>query len=394
MNQTVELANDQSKIEIGSTAPPELDWEVLENSHPRSLRENRKAKTKGKDRVFSHEPYAQDLYERMFGKLEGLKEPSIGESITGKITSMNSESAFVDIGWREDALLDLRKENKDYLQYLNRGYEVEVLIERIDQKQKNPIQASYTKNILLRRKEELLNSIGEAVAYTGTVSEMVENAGFYVDIDGVKCFMPGSLGGMNKLVDFESLVGKKLYVVPINYSKEKNYIVVSHRDYLKTLIPTEIKKLEAGKRYEGFVTGTSRHGIFVEFNGCLTGLISTQDIEDETKERFTDRKLLPGEPIEFYVKDIISEEKIVLTQIDGDVSGWMDIDARYNIDTYVTGTIKKSSKFGLFVEIEPRIVGLLRKSYLDENDSFEVGQEIEVMIKKIDKEGKKIDFAI
>jgi ribosomal protein S1 len=83
---------------------------------------------------------------------------------------------------------------------------------------------------------------------------------------------------MNKLVNFESLIGKTIYVVPINYSKEKDYIVVSHREYLKALVPQEMEKLIIAQKYNGFVTGTSRHGVFVEFNGCLTGLIAKSDI--------------------------------------------------------------------------------------------------------------------
>ena len=48
----------------------------------------------------------------------------------------------------------------------------------------------------------------------------------------------------------------------------------------------------------------------------------------------------------------------------------------------------------MFIEIEPKVVGLLHKSQLDENSEFEIGQEIEVKIVKIDKETKKVDFTM
>lgn len=397
--ESINLGRD-SIIEIkpknDQTGPPEIDWDVLENIKARSLKPNKRIKKHPNDSgaVYSHERYAQDLYETYFGKLSHLKEPNVGESITGMVSSMNENIAFIDIGWREDAYLDLRKEHKEYIQYIRKGYEIEVLIESIDSRQKNPISASYTKNIMLRKKEELVEAIGEPVAYKGKVNEIVANAGYYVNIDGIKCFMPGSLGGINKLVDFKSILGKELYVVPINYSKEKDYVVVSHRDYLKSLIPDAISQLQIGESHKGFVTGCSKHGIFVEFNTCLTGLISTKDISEENIDRFNSRNYRPGDELDFFIKDILDNGKIVLSQNPVEPSAWNKIEDKYSIPSMVTGTIKKISKYGLFVEIEPKVVGLLRKSYLDENDVFEVGQDIEVKITKIDREGKKIDFAL
>ena len=60
----------------------------------------------------------------------------------------------------------------------------------------------------------------------------------------------------------------------------------------------------------------------------------------------------------------------------------------------VTGRVKKIVRYGIFIELEPKVVGLLHKSNLSEDHQLEVGQEIEVRITRIDKEGKKLDFMI
>jgi ribosomal protein S1 len=208
--------------------------------------------------------------------------------------------------------------------------------------------------------------------------------------------MPGSLGGMNKLINFDSLLGKTIYVMPINYSKEKDYIVVSHRDYLKKLVPEAISNLEFGKEYSGFVTGCSKHGIFVEFNECLTTLIAKKDIKKELIEDFDNHRIKAGDEISFYISEIIDNDKIVSSQNlqESQASVWDNIEERVKIPSFVTGKVKRIVKYGLFVEIEPKIVGLLHKSHLDENSEFEVGQEIEVKIVKIDKESKKVDFTM
>lgn len=379
-------------------AIPGFDWE-LHNSDSPKLKENKKIKKHPGDnsKVYCHADYAQTLYELYSGKSLDLQEPIEGTVVNGKVVSINDRYAIVDINWREDAMVDLQKENTEYLKYIQAGFPIEVLIEKVQ----NPtnreiaIQASYSKNILSKKKEEIKSSIGQPVGYLGTVKELI-HGGYFLDIDGVKCFMPGSLGGMNKLVDFESLLGKQIYVMPINYSREKDYIVVSHREYLKQLVPKEMEKLVFGQKYSGFVTGCSKHGIFVEFNGCLTGLIAKSDIEDSLIGDFENRSIRPGNEIEFFVSEIIDNEKIVLSMKEPkpQISAWDDIENRYKIPSSVTGKVRKIVKYGVFVEIEPKVVGLLHKSQLDENSEFEVGQEIEVKIVKIDKDSKKLDFTM
>jgi ribosomal protein S1 len=103
-----------------------------------------------------------------------------------------------------------------------------------------------------------------------------------------------------------------------------------------------------------------------------------------------------GQTIQFWVSEIIDNDRIVLTQYEPVIqaSAWDDIENRYKIPSYVTGKVKKIVKYGAFIEIEPKIVGLLHKSHLSEDIELEVGQEIDVKIVKIDKESRKLDFTM
>ena len=377
---------------------PGFDWNAYNADSPR-LKENKSIKKHPGDnsKVYSHAPYAQELYELYSGKSLELIEPIEGAVVNGKVVAINDRYAIVDVNWREDAMIDLAKENVEYLKYIQVGFPIEVIIEKIQKPttREIAIQASYSKNIQAKKKEEIKSSIGQPIGYLGTVKELI-HGGYFLDIDGIKCFMPGSLGGMNKLVNFESLLGKQIYVMPINYSREKDYIVVSHREYLKQLVPAEMNKLEFNKKYTGFVTGCSKHGIFIEFNSCLTGLIGKSDIDETLIDAFDNRQITPGTPIEFFIAEIIDNDKIVLSmkQPKPQISAWDDIENRYKIPSSVTGKVRKVVKYGVFIEIEPKVVGLLHKSQLDENSEFEIGQEIEVKIVKIDKETKKVDFTM
>ena len=151
------------------------------------------------------------------------------------------------------------------------------------------------------------------MAYLAKVTELI-HGGYFLTIDSVRVFMPGSLGGVNKLVNFEELLGQEIYVCPINYSKEKDFIVVSHRDYLRALIPSALDALDPGDHFGGFVTGTTKFGVFVEFNKCLTGLIHKTDLEDDTLDKFNNRTLKPGDEVDFTIKELASNNRIILTQ--------------------------------------------------------------------------------
>ena len=211
--------------------------------------------------------------------------------------------------------------------------------------------------------------------------------------------MPGSLGGVNKLVNFESLLGQTIYVVPINFAKDKNYIVVSHRDYLQSLIPQTLEEINAGDSRNGFITGTTKFGVFCEFDGCLTGLIHKSDLDDETKELFDARTLKPGTEVSFVIKEVTKDKRIILTQQEfvPEVDPWEDIHEKYSVPSQVQGKIRKKTKYGMFVELEPKIVGLLHVSDIPDYINTETNREgdtITVDLVKIDAESKKLTFKI
>jgi len=264
--------------------------------------------------------------------------------------------------------------------------------------QRPEVEVSYTEVVSHLKYREIFESIGEKVAYLAKVKELI-HGGYFLDIQGVEVFMPGSLGGVNKLVNFDELIGKEIYVVPINYSKEKNYIVVSHREYLQSLIPQAMENISSGDEYSGFVTGTTKFGVFVEFNECLTGLIHKTDLDEEYSEKFRNRELKPGSDISFRIKEVTNKNRIILTQKELVVAydPWSDIDTKYKIPSEVTGKVRKKTRYGLFIELEPKIVGLLHVSDIPDfidMDNIVEGNDITLNLVKIDKEAKKVFFKI
>ena len=118
------------------------------------------------------------------------------------------------------------------------------------------------------------------------------SAGFLLEIelDGISlnAFMPNTLASVNKLTPYQSkeLIGQRINVCLENLEQEKGVYVVSRKKYLiKYEFPKEIKKLEKNKEYTGYITGTTPFGVFVQFNGCLTGMIHKFNFHEDYREK-------------------------------------------------------------------------------------------------------------
>ncbi len=374
----------------------DFDWDAYEHGSGTRLKVNKSIKTKnGKDKVYSFHPDAQKFYDLLEGgSNHSYSEPAKGGIYEGTVVNVSEENALIDIGYREEVYIKLDKEKQENIDLLqnNATVSIKVLNEKEDS---GAIMGSMSGAIEYMREKELKESIEtQNTAYAGTILELIESGGYIVEVNGIKCFMPGSLAGMNKLYDFKSILGKVMYVVPINYSREKGTIVVSHRKYLQTLVPVKIEELKESisEKYTGFVTGTTKFGVFCEFNECLTGMIHSSDLGGEFKAMHSNNSIKPGDEIEFYIKEIVNEKKIILTQ-NPSSDPWRNIDEKYKVPSVVQGKINAVKDYGAFIELEKGIVGLLHCSEY-KNKTIVEGETTDIKINKIDKSTKKIFLAL
>lgn len=368
-------------------------WEAYEGTCPtRNRTPNPHVKTNNGDKVYSREPYAQELYDKMEQYGQDIK-PVIneGEIHDGIIYGIDHNYITVDIGYRELVYVKFGKES-DEVKASSVGDETAVLITET----KGTLTGTITGGVKHKTFTDLRDGIEEGrTAWIGHVKNMIDKGGYVVTVQGINCFMPGSLAGINKLSDFSSIVGEEIYVVPVSFSADRGTIVVSHRKYLQALIPTAIEELKQTieEEREGIVTGTAKYGVFVEFSKCLTGMIHNNDLDEETLTKFKARDIKPGDVIKFKVKDIISNNKITLTQKDVvEVNPWINISKRYTIPSVVEATVKSRKDYGLFINIEDGVTGLLHISEMGEETMsvFNPGDKITVQITRIDEATMKV----
>ncbi len=371
----------------------EFLWDAYEATCVTKTRKpNPHIKTRHGDKVYSREPYAQELYDILVENRPEIKPSlNIGEIHTGNIYAVDQEWITVDIGYRESVYVKASKESEEVRMMLP-GEETAVLITET----KGTLTGSITGGVKHKTFMDLRAGIEEGnTAWIGKVKNMIENGGYIVRVQGIDCFMPGSLAGINKLSDFSSIVGEEIYVVPVSFSPDRGTIVVSHRKYLQALIPQAINNLKENiqEPKEGNVTGTAKYGVFVEFDKCLTGMIHNNELNEDTLVRFKNRDIKPGEPINFFVKDIISNNKITLTQKEGTaVNPWINISSRYQIPSIVAAKVKTKKDYGIFVNIEEGVTGLLHVSELPDNklEEYMIGDSLDVQITRIDESSMKV----
>ena len=169
--------------------------------------------------------------------------------------------------------------------------------------------------------EEMYNQIkSPSKAYTAKIVSN-NSGGYFVEVmDSVKAFMPGSMAAMNKLNDFEALLGKTVYVMVESYN-EKFGFIVSHKKYLKAILPQKIKELKVEWEkhpetlYTGNVTGTTKYGIFIEIDGLFTGMLHKTLISDDLKLRWKTGELMPDEEIKVYIHNITDDNRIIFSDV-------------------------------------------------------------------------------
>ena len=397
MLQELVKKQDLVKEKIKTQGLEDFDWdEYTEGCPSRMRRGNPHVKVPHGVKVYSLAKNAQQMYAMYEGSLDKfVSKVANGDHLPGKIYSVDSRWATIDVGHRELIYIDLDRESPAFKTMIEKGKEFTVKIID-DSSSKGFCLGSVTEGTKQAIFNDLLAAAEtESTAYAGRIERMIPGGGYMVTVQGIECFMPGSLAGINKLANFESIIGTDMYVVPVSFSNEKGTIVVSHRKYLQAMIPQHIEELRNNmeNEQEGNVTGSTKYGVFVEFNGCLTGMIHINDLSTETAELYTKGNLNPGTPVKFFVKDIISTTKITLTQkTDSNVNPWNGASNRYAVPQQVQGTVRSIKDYGLFIEIEEGITGLLHSSELEGINIQDIkkGDPITVVITRIEEETRKV----
>lgn len=357
------------------------------------LKENKAIKLRDSNhKVYCHEPYAQEMYDKLCDHMEGKtitpKDMVKGQICTATIESISRDKAIAQADSYAAIYLDYAKESK-FLEKigwgpLKPGMRVDVCIESATN---DLYYGSVEKAYVHGMKADLMESIkSKASAYEGTIKS-INDGGFIVDVGGLDCFMPGSLAAANKILNFESMLGKKVYVMVETYLDSSDMFVVSVKKYIQHILPTKIKELDMTDKYTGTVTGRVDYGVFVEWDELFTGLLHESEITDADW-----KALKPGEEVTFYIKEIRENNRIILSQKgpNPEILSLIQFKDKYEGETFPNATIKDIKHFGIFVEMGS-VTGMMSpREFKRSNQRPKVGDILDVFVKQVDIASRKI----
>lgn len=359
------------------------------------------------EKIMCHEPYVLEAlkmyagsctdevldaiyqYEKA-GKFKDVREGSISrydeKKSTAEITLSQKHSVAVEISANEK---------------VNVGDKIDVVVT----KSRGHITADASSKTaqIERLRQELVKEIQTPTsAYSGTVKEIVYNGanvfnGFIVDIKGVRCFMPGTESDVVPLNNFNELLGKELYVMPVNQIKES--IIVSHKEYLNTLKPSVLDRLinlDKGSVVTGVVSSIKHFGAFILIDECVATLLSVSEMNEVTEAKFKAGQLKVGDPIDFYI-DSINDEKVIITQTVSKTEGWDKLKETIEKtpDYKLKGVVKNIFDNGVVILSEDfNGITFFLSSKVVELDKLTVGQEVELPVDSVDTVKKTVRLKI
>lgn len=334
-----------------------------------------------------------DLYEKTIQNFEE------GEVVKGKIVAIRGREVLVDIGYKAEGILEI-DEFADPSE-LKVGMEMDVLFEQFNDEE-GIVVLSKRKADRQRTWNDLLVNAEEGSIVEGKIFKKVRG-GFMVDI-GMEAFLPASLVDSKPTRNLDQFLGlsSKFVIVKINH-KRKN-VVVSRKDFLdkerSQARGKKIAELQENQVVRGRVKNITDFGVFVDL-GDLDGLLHITDMSWGRLSHPSEMVKL-GDELDVMIIGIDrTNEKVSLGLKQKSANPWDNVEKRFSIGTQVKGKVVNILPYGAFVELEPGVEGLVHISELSwtkrvthPSELLQIGDEVEVVILNLDRDGKKISLGM
>jgi len=337
----------------------------------------------------------KELYE------QSLQSVQMGGVLTGKVVQINADTVMVDVGWKTEGYIPARELRDDQGNItINVGDEIEVLVDRRDQD--GNLVLSRDKAAKIKIWDDVKLACEQNTPVKGTVIERVKG-GLSVDI-GIPAFLPGSQVDIRPVRDLDRYVGQSFLFNVLKYDRKRNNVVLSRRTILEKEREAEkfdtLQNIEEGKIVEGVIKNITDYGLFIDLGG-IDGLLHVTDISWGRITRPSDH-FSKGEKIRVKVLSFDREkERVALGLKQLAMNPWETIKDKYPIHSVVEGRVVNLTDYGVFVELETGVEGLIHVSEMfwtreikHPSKVLSIGQPVKVMILDINIETKRISLGL
>ncbi|MGB5218811.1 MAG: 30S ribosomal protein S1 [Smithella sp.] len=337
----------------------------------------------------------KELYEQSLNQLQ------YGDIATGKVVLIKDDRVMVDVGWKTEGFIPM-DELKDARGDINiaAGDEIDVFIDRRDSE--GNLVLSRDKASKVKVWDEIKNACDNDTLMKGVVVEKVKG-GLSVDI-GIIAFLPGSQVDVRPVKDLDKFVGQSLDFKVLKYDRKRNNVVLSRRSIVAIEREAEkqdiLKNIQEGNIVEGVIKNITDYGVFIDLGG-IDGLLHVTDISWGRIVKPSD-VFQKGETIKTKVLSFDSEKERVslgLKQLSD--NPWENITEKYSIGAVVEGKVVNITDYGVFVELEPGVEGLVHISEMfwtreikHPSKVLNIGDAIQIMVLEVNSQNKRISLSI
>ena len=290
---------------------------------------------------------------------------------------------------------------RDYDQFVGKTMEFKVV--KINQEFRNVVVShkALIEQELEAQKKEIIGRLEKGQILEGTVKN-ITSYGVFVDLGGVDGLIHitdlswGRVDDPHKVVELD----QKINVVILDFDDEKRRIALG----LKQLTPHPWDALDAelkvGDHVKGKVVVIADYGAFVEIQPGVEGLIHVSEMSWSQHLRSAQEFLKVGEEVEAVILTLDRDERkmsLGIKQLREDP--WEAIEAKYPVGSKHTAKVRNFTNFGVFVELEEGVDGLIHISDLSwtkkvkhPSEFTQVGAQIDVIVLDIDKENRRLSL--
>lgn len=327
----------------------------------------------------------------------------VGRKISGKIIAISGDSVFLDVGLKEDGVMDAKEIlDVDGQATAAPGDEIEAFVVGMG-----------SQGIRLARSMGgagigALEAARDAEIPVDGRVKAVCKGGYQVEVLRKIAFCPGSQMDSAPGEEPESLIGREMRFLIIRIENHGRNIVVSSRALAERERRENLDKLfsalNIGDIVEGKVSRLASFGAFVELAPSVEGMVHLSEIS-WSRPGSAEEVLSPGDSVRAKLLSISKDDKgrerisLSIKQAQGDP--WEDVESKFHVGDIVDGKVRRLAPFGAFVEIAPGLDGLVHISEMSwekrinkPEDVLAPGENVQVKIREISPESKRISLSL
>jgi len=290
---------------------------------------------------------------------------------------------------------------RDYDQYVNKTMEFKVV--KINHEFKNVVVShkALIEADIEEQKKEIIGQLEKGQVLEGTVKN-ITSYGVFIDlggVDGLIHITDLSWSRINHPSEILEL-DQKLNVVILDFDDNKSRIQLGLKQLSKHPWDAISETLKEGEKVKGKVVVIADYGAFVEIEEGVEGLVHVSEMSWSTHLRSAQDFVKVGDEVEAVILSIDRESRkmsLGIKQITPDP--WTDITSKYPIGSKHSGLVRNFTNFGVFIELEEGIDGLVYISDLSwtkkvkhPSEVLALGDKIDVIVLELDVEGRKLSL--